>query len=86
MMRTIYKYEIKGGCSIFLPRDARCVLLSDKDGSICAWFMHDKDYPKIERRFVVLGTGFPVNDNLEWLASMVSRDGYHVWHLFEEKI
>lgn len=80
-MRTVYKYrmvEPDGHVYVVpLPEDAE-ILWAEKD-----WFWAEvhTEYPMQDRKFVVRGTGHPLNDNEYYLSTWF--DGPFVWHLFE---
>ena len=88
-MRTIYKYEVtadgNGECTIALPRAHRIIEVASKYGNLFFWAIVDTDREKVDVRFVVYGTGWPIADTdlMFGLYLGTAHDGVYVWHLFE---
>lgn len=92
-MKTIHKYEVPMASlpSIALPRDAKVLSFQTQDDTPVIWALVDTDMPKVERQFVMVGTGHPIDGddlaNLTYIGSTQHRTGPRplVWHLFERR-
>ena len=87
-MKKIFKYELEfednGHVTIGLPKDAWVVSVGKQDDKFMVWAMVDPTLEKKEdRKFQLVGTGWPVKqpDNLLHLGMIF--DGSYVWHIFE---
>lgn len=94
-MHTIWKFPIPQATAftLELPRRARFLDVQvqevwqdgRKEEQPQAWFLLDPESKKIERRFVVVGTGHPVSEQemLTHLGTFQLFGGTLVMHLFE---
>lgn len=84
-MKTVWKYglHMQAHHSFLLPEGA--VVLSvgvDPQDCLVLWAFVDTEAPASMRHFVILGTGHPVPDGLEYLGHVVQ--GPFVWHVWED--
>jgi hypothetical protein len=83
-MKTIWKYEfsiIDGEQSAEMPKGADIVHVGNYAGVLCAWAVVAPSSAKVTRRFVVHGTGHPIETGEQYLGT--AQIGPFVWHLFE---
>lgn len=89
-MLTIYKYVINGepgeAFRVPMPGNAELLDVQMQHGRPVLWALVDTDQPVGEGcRFVVYGTGAPVNPalSLKYVGTFQVNEGIFVWHLFE---
>jgi hypothetical protein len=80
-MKTIYKYTLDE--PVRMPKGATVVQVGIQDGLYCIWAVVDTDVPVEERRFVVVGTGRELNDNMVHVGTVFENP--FVWHIMEYK-
>lgn len=87
-MQTIYKYKLdQMAGTITIPVGAQFLSAGiDCNDDICLWFKVDaQEEAKIERRFVIMGTGWPLDELVDFeFLETVKVDPY-IWHIFLEK-
>lgn len=87
MVRTVHKWRLPvtdGPFPIALPVGSQLLHAEMAHGpshDIEMWAEVETGMNAEQRWFIVRGTGHPVPDDAEHIASM--RDGAFVWHLFE---
>ena len=84
MSRTIYKYliDIKDEPQIKnMPNGCIIIHVGRQDDKIGIWAIVDTNQKEISVPFLVLGTGFVIPDNAEFIGT-VQMDWF-VWHLFK---
>jgi hypothetical protein len=90
-MIKIYKYEkpIKDKIKFKLPNANRIIKFgSRKINHLTIWALVEPDsIPEIEKTFIIKGTGFDIDLNpyIMYVDTIFDFDGFHVWHIFEEK-
>ena len=87
-MRTVWKYElalIDEPQTMPMPAGATVVHVADQKNRLCLWAEVDPDAEQEERRFVVEGTGHPIDHDgvhvgtaLQWVNGVSL-----VWHVYE---
>lgn len=86
-MHTIWKFPIPQADSFVLelPKRARFLDVQIQHGTPQAWFLLDPNGEKVQRRFVLVGTGHPVpeQEKLTHLGTFQFFSGELVVHLFE---
>lgn len=85
-MKTIYKYRLAlhaDGPQLFQLPDGATVLSVGicPLGQLAMWIYVDMSKACTQREFVVVGTGHPVPDGLEFIGTVVSDP--FVWHILE---
>lgn len=81
-MKTIYKYSLKGAStSILIHKDAEIIHCGNHNGEFCIWAKVDADLPLEERTFVIVGTGWEIDDNMVYVGTFF--EGSYVWHVME---
>jgi hypothetical protein len=71
------EYEIR-----VMPKGSKIVHYEIQKRDYCIWFQCDPLAEKVQRAFIIIGTGYPFDaENLSHVASFV--DGSFVWHLME---
>lgn len=94
-MRTVWKFPIAIGSitTISIPSDDEIppsrplVVLAALDpasGGPAIWVELNPDAPRIDRHFIVHGTGHEVKENETHVGSMIDR-GF-VWHIYERHV
>ncbi len=85
--RTVYKYTIPGpDCVIEMPCDAYILTMQMQRGEPCIWAMVTPDADKVQRHFVMRGTGHQLDDwesSDNYIGTFQTRQGL-VFHLFEK--
>lgn len=85
MNKTIWKFQLVGGpgggCIIPMPSGAEIVMATDVQARPTLWAEVDPNMPKVNRRFGVVGTGWPLEEDAEYLGTYF--DGPFVWHIYE---
>ena len=86
-MHTIWKFEVppQETFTANLPKRARFLDVQVQKGAPWMWFLLDPEAEKIERKFVVLGTGHPAPEaeKLTHLGTFQIYGGDLVLHVFE---
>lgn len=84
----IFKYPFNitndEGFYVFsIPDRSRILCVQDQDGKICMWAEVSEDFPTVERKFQILGTGknFTVELDRFYIGS-VQQESF-VWHVYE---
>ncbi len=89
MAEAIWKYELPSmDCVIAMPRGARVLTVQRQDNRDCVWAVVDKDLAVDDtesRRFITLGTGWGIPDDLmlDYIATV--QEGPFVWHISEAR-
>jgi hypothetical protein len=84
----IFKYQLPlSGGNIMMPHGAEILTAQIQNGTIMLWAQVYDDYEGVleQRKFVILGTGMPVDDQIAdglWHIGTVQM-GDFVWHIFE---
>jgi hypothetical protein len=83
--QVVWKYPIALVADeqvIGVPVRSRCVHVAIQHGVITMWrLVEDPNTEMTDRRFVIRGTGHPVEEQAMHLGTVL--DGAFVWHLFE---
>lgn len=85
-MKTIFKYAIiSHQFSLHLPRGAVVRHFAMQNGQQCLWVEQDTDKPKVEREFLIFGTGHDIpespNEAMVYFGTLFEEP--YVWHLYE---
>lgn len=86
-MNEVWKYRLRivGGNTIEMPRDATTLTVAMQDGHLTAWALVDPRAEREGRKFIVTGTGIPIelSNGTQYIGTV--QDGVFVWHVFEER-
>lgn len=87
-MLTVYKYEtpLKDEFSLDLPMGAQILTFQSQRDAPCIWALVDPDAKTLKRRFRLVGTGHPIEQDagaLRFVGTAQFRGGSLVFHLFE---
>lgn len=86
-MTTIWKFALSVGDDTTVTMPQGAVILDVKDagpGLLSLWAIVDPDAPTEERLFHVRGTGHPLGEVGEHVATVATASsGLFVWHVFE---
>lgn len=82
-MTTIWKFPfpILGDFVLQMPADAEILFVDVQDGQPCMWAAVSNIGAQKDRRFCITGTGHPVPDGAQHVASF--QQPPFVWHLWE---
>lgn len=86
---TIWKFplEITDEQTVKMPEHA-IILSAQLQGGygICLWAMVNPEAAKIERTFLVYGTGNPIEEDKlqQYIGTVQTAAGSLVWHIFEK--
>ena len=86
-MKTIYKYKIpEFEGELKLPKGAKILTTQVKDDEgMCIWALVDTDNSLEERKVIINGTGWKLDDimkdKISYIAT-IQQEGY-VWHVIE---
>jgi hypothetical protein len=86
-MNRIYKFPLSHDAMqiVTLPDQAKVLHVGMQADRMQLWAEVDTDpnVPKVQRKILVIGTGWPLpNVNLRHISTVI--DGPDVWHVFEE--
>ena len=86
-MKIIYKYKVPGSNTEFvitLPVGAEILTVQKQGLNINMWVLQTTKSTKFEeRKFRVVGTGHPFDENLKYVGTVQELEGALVWHYFE---
>jgi len=87
-VRRVYKYPIPvtDMIDLSLPAGAQPLHVAAQGEMVCLWALVDPEAEPVARRFIVRGTGHPIeNDDadLSHVGTFLLQDGALVFHLFE---
>lgn len=77
---------IGGGFAIRMPEGSRILHVAMQGYNPQMWAEVDTDKPTIERRFILMGTGweFPFSPLLlNYIGTFLQGSGEYVWHIYE---
>ena len=85
-MKKILKYQLSGFENIIeMPENAKVLSIQLRENGIYLWAITDPDNKKVQRKFLLVGTGQQFNsDNLEFIGTVQVEP--FVWHIFEGTI
>lgn len=83
-MKTIWKYEIplEDTFSLSMPEGAQVLTVQLQGGIPSLWAMVEPSAPQEERRFAVIGTGNPIGEVGDYIATIQLHGGELVFHVF----
>lgn len=80
--REVWKYPLSQvEQTVAIPDGARAVHAAMQNDSPTLWFELDPTSAPVDRKFVVVGTGWPLPAEGEHRGSLL--DGMFVWHIYE---
>ena len=82
--RTVWKYALPrhgGGMALQIPKGGRVLHFAPQASALCIWVEVDPSEPVESRTFDVVGTGFDVMADAQYVQTCF--DGPFVWHLYE---
>ncbi len=84
MARTVFKYPLGSPVTVLdLPTDAKVVHVAAQDDVPTIWVLLDPAAPTVQRAFVGVGTGQPVDEDLSFVGTATGIAGWLVFHVFE---
>ena len=87
-IRSVFKYPLTlvDFQTVMIPKNAQVLCVQMQDSQPCLWALTD-DSPKIERRFMIAGTGhvidIPQGQSIHFIDTVQMSGGRLVWHVFE---
>jgi hypothetical protein len=88
-MLVVYKYALKPIVlnDVEMPEDSQVLHVDCQSNTFCIWALVNPDKKKVVRRFLTVGTGYPLEqvyeDKLYFHGSFLMSGGAYVWHIFE---
>jgi hypothetical protein len=86
-LKTIYKYpleNIPSGNIITMPADYELLTVDyDPNGEICLWAIVNTEVENTEVCIAILGTGWPMLEDIKHKYINTFKQGPYVWHAFE---
>ena len=84
MSKRIYKYPLNGAGLTDLPvhKTSEVVLVGEQEGVTYVWIADNTDPHEEKRQFIILGTGWVIDNGLVHIGSHQAADGL-VWHIYE---
>ena len=82
-MNTIHRYTIRiaDEQSVEMPEGAQIIHAGEApNGDLSVWAKVDTTKPLEWRRLAMRGTGHPLPEDAEWVATF--RNGHFMWHVF----
>lgn len=87
MSASVWKFPIPiaDEFSLTMPRDAELLFVATQKETGCLWarVITDDRVSLVERRFLLRGTGHPVDLDAKYVGSFILLGGDLVFHLFE---
>ena len=85
MRKTIWKFtfDISDSISVPMPKGADILSVEVQGGVPCIWALVDPDAEKEARKFLLYGTGHPIDGMSADRYVATFQQGPFVWHLFE---
>lgn len=89
-MKKVFKYTLEFSDHIVLelPVGAEILHFGIQDDVLRIWALVDPTVEKEIRKFRLAGTGHPITEpdsELNFIGTVIMRNGLLVWHLFEIK-
>jgi hypothetical protein len=85
-MEVIYKYQVQVAEEqiIRLPEDSEILTVQNQAGLTYLWVKHDTDKPLKDYRFLMIGTGHPIDEvfNGKYIGTFQKQGGTLIFHLF----
>ena len=88
MSQAIWKYTIRFGGSLEIPKGAKLLSAKMQNDDICIWAVVDPKELPVTRKFEVYGTGHSINDigDLTFINTVMNEDHSLVLHVFERNL
>lgn len=87
-MTTIWKFPLNrvDKTTLSIPKDAKILCVQLQYSVPCLWAMVNPENERVERTFLIYGTGHEVVDEdvIEYLGTFQLLGGGLVFHVFEE--
>lgn len=86
-MQSIWKYVLNlGATTLSMPVGAKVLTAAMQYDSLCVWAIVDPSRDREVRRFMVFGTGQPIevlDTRLLYVNTIQLQDGAFIGHIFE---
>ncbi len=85
-MKRIWKFELgRELTTVKVPADAKPLCVREQHGVPCLWILLDDSARRVERCFLIVGTGQPIEQevDLTYVGTVLLADGHLVYHVFE---
>jgi hypothetical protein len=68
-----------------MPKGALALSVAFRDGDFCLWALVDPDAHKVQRRFILVGTGQPIQEPAlgPFVGTATDQKG-NTYHMFDE--
>jgi len=83
-MRTIWKTPLAstGPNLVDVPVGARPLAAAMQGGAAALWWQVESDAAMEQRTVHVVGTGWPLPEGLDHVATILADEGRLIWHVF----
>ena len=88
MKQTVYKYPliVDDVQTVTLPVGAKIICIKEQHGDLCLWALVDPNETRTEAvKIRCAGTGHPIEEDVEYIDTVMLRSGYLVFHFFRIK-
>lgn len=89
MSNAIWKYTLTPDCTLKMPVGAEVLTVQVQDGELRLWALVNPNVVRVDRRFVVYGTGHDIKTSefdQRYIGTVQMNNGYLVLHVFEEDL
>lgn len=84
-MKTIYKFKITNEITEIQAPIIKFLTAQVQKNQICVWAEVDTDLPSEDYILNVIGTGWPLNANENYIGTVQDFDGELIWHIYWRK-
>ena len=84
-MKTIHKYtlQLTEWQSIQMPAESKILTIQMQNGVPCMWVEVDTSLQSVTRKFLTVGTGHAINDEVVYLGTYQLYSGGLIMHVME---
>lgn len=84
-MKTIWKFSLKDGGLLKMPRGAEVLSVGMQNDEIMLWASVNAEAPRETRIFSIEGTGWCRREDIrsKFIGTVMTADHRFVWHVFE---
>lgn len=79
--KTVWKFNLTEDTHIKAPV-IRFLTVQVQHEAICVWGEVDLTQPNKDFDFVVIGTGWPVPEDFNYLGTVQEFGGIYIWHIY----
>jgi hypothetical protein len=85
-MKTVWKYTLDAETVVQIPVGYQTLDVHEQNGKVCMWALVDDKNPIINRKFILVGTGFAAPDishDANYVGTAYLCGGSLVLHVFD---